>query len=346
MGTRITDVDSLLVGQSVPLVPSVRRSNYAGAGQYDITDDGTLVYVPGINAGVGRLVQVRRDGRLVPLPLPEAAFLRFTPSPDGLRLAAVVEGVQQQELRVYDLRTGAYDTHARGFFIGPPAWSADGNRLAYKYADEPNRDAVVELRLDSPEAPRVLLARDPPAMMQVSGYLGDMLLVGSNIPGLSAMLVDPTASPPRIDSLGLSSLHLSISPDRRWLAYQPQGTTEIYLQPWPARDRRYLIDGAGFEPRWTSAAELVYLRPTSADSSRSVALWRLRVDASRRPPVGERELVVRDSRFADTPGWSHASTTDGGLIYLQTPDENLGYYFRAVPGWVTAMKRAVEGANR
>jgi hypothetical protein len=33
-------------------------------------------------------------------------------------------------------------------------------------------------------------------------------------------------------------------------------------------------------------------------------------------------------------------------VYLQATAENLGYYLRVIPNWVTAMKRAVDEANR
>jgi len=56
--------------------------------------------------------------------------------------------------------------------------------------------------------------------------------------------------------------------------------------------------------------------------------------------------VVRDPRFADTPGWSTAATPNGEVIYLQSPSENLGFYLRVIPGWVGQMKRAVDAANR
>jgi len=83
MATRFEDLDSLTVGRSVALVPGVRRTTYSGAGQFDITHSGALVYVPGINAEMGRLVRWSSDGRTVPLLVDEAVHLRFTPSPDG-----------------------------------------------------------------------------------------------------------------------------------------------------------------------------------------------------------------------------------------------------------------------
>jgi serine/threonine-protein kinase len=347
MGTRITDLDSLSVGRSVPLVPMVRRSGYSGIGQYDLTDDGTLTYIPGINADIGRLVRLTRDGRLVPLPVEEAAYLRYALSPDGRKLAAVAEGLQHQELKVFDLEGGTHETYDTGFFIGALAWSPDGSALAYRKSGDPGEESLLLRRLDSPGKPIPVLTHRPPLPIQVSSYLAaDFLLVGSASPQGGAVIVDPTRTPAAVDSVGLAAFFVSISPDRRWIAYQNLGVTGVHLQPWPALDRRYLVDADGTEPRWASSTELVYLSQYRAAGVIAASLYRTRIGANASSPVGSRELMVRDPRFADTPGWSLALTTSGELIYLQSPTENSGFYVRVIPGWVDRMNRAVDAANR
>jgi hypothetical protein len=347
MGTRFADLDSFTVGRSVPLVPMVRRSGYSGIGQYDIADDGTLTYVPGINADIARLVRLTRDGRLVPLPVEEAAYLRYAPSPDGRRLATVAEGLKHQELKVFDLEGGTKETLDSAFHIGPMAWSPDGDALAYRKSDDPGEESLLLRRLDSPDRPISLLSNRPPLPLQVSSWLGaDFLLVGSSSPQSGAMIVNPTRTPATVDSVGINAFFVSISPDRRWVAYQNLGVTGVHLQPWPALDRRYLVDADGTEPRWASSTELVYLSQYRAAGVIAASLYRTRIGANASAPVGSRELMVRDPRFADTPGWSLALTTGGELIYLQSPTENSGFYVRAIPGWVDRMKRAVDAANR
>ncbi len=347
MGTSITDLDSLAFGRSVPLVPMVRRSGYSGVGQFDIADDGTLTYVPGINADIGRLVRVARDGRLVQLPVEAAAYLRFTPSPDGRRLAAVAQGLQQQELKAFDLEGGTKETLDTAFYIGAPSWSPDGSALAYRRSDDPDEESLLLRRLDSPDRPLSLLSNRPPLALQVSSWLApDFLLVGRLSSQGGAVIVDPTRTPATVDSVGIRTFFVSISPDRRWIAYQIPGVTGVHLQPWPARDRRYLVDADGTEPRWASSTELVYLSQYRAAGVIAASVYRTRIDPTARSPVGSRELIVRDPRFADTPGWSTATTPSGELIYLQSPSENLGFYLRVIPGWVGQMKRAVDAANR
>ena len=350
MGTRFENMDSLTVGKSVALVPMVRRSSYSGAGHYDITKAGALAYVPGINAEVGRLVRWSGDGRTVPLPVEEAVHLRFTPSPDGQRLATVVEGIQQEELRIYNLRTGTRETVDQGFYVGTVSWSPDGRQIAYRKQeyDHPEAEQLLLRRLDSPGKPRVLLSSKEVMGLQPSSYLAEnFLLVGAGWHGTPPMVLDPTVTPPRVDSLPLFNYFVSISPDRKWIAYQNQGARGIVLQPFPSLDRRYQVDAKGGEPRWRSATELVFFSTSTAGStSQRQSFSRVRIDGSSGTPVGKPEILFTDPRFADTPGWSHAITTGGDIIYLQTPAENLGYYVRVVPGWVQQMKRAVDAANR
>jgi len=341
MATRIESLDSLTVGRSVSLVPGVRSEDYTGTGQFDLTRDGTLVYLPGTNAAVGRLVRIAGDGRIEPLPVEEAAHLRFRESPDGRRLATVVEGIQQQELRVYDLQAGTHQTVAEGAFIDVPVFGPRGDRIAYAVSEEPGRESLVSRLLDSSEPPRVLATIAPSVTLRPSMYLSaDSLLVG--VPGgRSALIVD---SEGRVDSLGLSAgQFLSISPDHHWIAYQGSSAGDLTLQPWPALDHRYAVAARGIEPQWLSATELVYAEQTDEGD------WEfheVRIHPGADPPVGAPELLGVAPQFSQTPGWSWAVGHDGGLIYLQSPAEREEHYFRVVPGWVKRMERAVDEANR
>ncbi len=341
MATRIESLDSLTVGRSVSLVPGVRSEDYTGTGQFDLTRDGTLVYLPGTNAAVGRLVRIAADGRIEPLPVEQAAHLRFRESPDGRRLATVVEGIQQQELRVYDLPAGTHQTVAEGSFIDVPVFSPRGDRIAYSVSEEPGRESLVSRLLDSSKPPRVLATVEPPVTLQPSMYLSeDSLLVG--VPGgRSAMIVD---SEGRIDSLGLATgQFLSISPDHRWIAYQGSSAGDLTLQPWPALDHRYLVAARGNEPQWLSATELVYTEQTDEGN------WEfheVRIHPGADPPVGAPELIAVAPQFSQTPGWSWAVGHGGDLIYLESPAEREEHYFRVVPGWVKRMEHAVDGANQ
>ena len=160
------------------------------------------------------------------------------------------------------------------------------------------------------------------------------------------LVIDPSRTPASIDTVPLESYFATISPDRRWIAYQTRGTTGVYLQPWPALDRRYLVSPDGTEPRWSLANEILFVSQYRVSGLMAASFFRTRVGEDPGAPVGTSTLITRDPLFNDTPGWSHAPTRDGGLLYLQSPSENLGHYLRVVPDWVKQMKRAVDAANR
>ena len=347
--TKFTNRDSLIVGRSVSLVPAARRTAYTGGGQFDLTRDGALVYLPGVNAEVGHLVRRPSSGTAIALPIDAAAFLRFTPSPDGKRLAAVVQGVQRQELWLYDLRTGTHETLDQALYVSSASWSPDGRRLAYrKYDfDDPDTESLMLRRVDSPGAPRMLITSKVPIGMVPSSYLADnFLLVGVGMTGGTDMIIDPSADPARVDSLPLRAGFVSISPDRKWIAYTSQSATGVNVQPWPALDRKYTVDVVGREPLWHGANELVWFSYVGGKGSPSQTFNRVRMDGPADSPVGAREVLFTDPRFVDTPGWSHAVMPGGDAVYLQATAENLGYYVRVIPHWVASMKRAVDAANR
>ena len=347
--TKFTNRDSLAVGRSVSLVSQARRTAYTGGGQFDLTRDGALVYVPGVNAEVGRLVRRASGGTAMPLPIDAAAFLRFTPGPDGQRLAAVVQGAQWQELRLYNLRTGTHETLDQALYVSSASWSPDGRRLVYrKYdVDDPDTESLMLRRVDSPEAPRVLLTSKVAIGMVPSSWLADnFLLVGVGFASGTDMIIDPTTDPARIDSLALRTNFVSISPDRKWIAYTKQAATGVSVQPWPAMDRKYTVDMVGREPLWHGANELVYFSYVGGKGLPSQTFNRVRMDGPADAPVGAREVLFTDPRFIDTPGWSHSVMPSGDAVYLQATAENLAYYVRVIPGWVAAMKRAVDEANK
>jgi hypothetical protein len=340
-GTRVIDLDSGRVGRSVPLVPGVRRAVYTGAGQYALSADGTLAYVPGTDASVGRIVRLGSDGRPAPLNVDAAAHLRFSMHPGGRYFATTVQRTQDQELRLYDLRDGSYESVDRGLYVGSVRWSPDGRHFAYWYRRTPEDNTLRYRALNSPEAPRTLLRTAQDIGGNVAGFLSpDSLLVGVAERETPVLLIDPTVDPARVDSLGFESFFLATSPDRRWLAVQRLGAPGVRLQPWPARDRQWLVDADGFEPLWRSSTGLVYTTVTRG------AFFEVTIDPAAENPIAARDQIVDDPRFIDTPGWSYAFAPDGDLLYLRAPEEHPGYYVRLVPGWVEQMKAAVDAANR
>ena len=258
-----------------------------------------------------------------------------------------MDGIQEQELRIYDIETGNYQIQDQALTISTPRWSPDGDHLIYQRSADPSQDEVVRLRLNYADGPQVLLAGDPRGYYHPTTYLADTLMIMGawSGGGATAAVLNPSASPPEVRDLGIRAGFVELSPDARWIAYQNEGQTGIQLLPWPEMDLRYTVDPEGGDPKWVSAYELAYWSPVT-ETFTGASLYRIPIFSDRANPIGERKLVITDPRFADTPGPSFALLSNGDLAYKQTPTENLGLYFRVVPGWVEEMKARVDEANR
>jgi serine/threonine-protein kinase len=347
-GTRIRSLDPFVVGSSVPLFSGLRRESYTGTGQYDVSEDGTLVYVDGGNAEVGRFVQVPGQGDRVaaPLPIEPSLIVRWAPSPDGRRLAAVVEELQVQQLRVYDLSTGAHSVWQEAHRIGQPRWTPDGRELVVPLFSDPRSAVLVMGSPDDVRPPRTLIESGRADSWPSTFLDEETLLLGSG-DGTPASVLHLTTDSVTVDYLPMTSLFISASPDGEFLVFQADGASEIFLQRYPGVGSRYPISDVGVDPSWVSSTAFVYYVTRAGLGLGPGVEWRrVTVDDG---PDGVRwseEVWFTDPDFIDTPGPSYIVTPDEGFIYVQSLDvTDVGRYVRVIPDWVEQMKRAVDEAN-
>ena len=145
------------------MLSGVRREAI-GEGQFDLAANGTLVFAPGVDGTVGRIVRLLPGKQPEPLPLATADFQRFDLSRDGRWLAAVVQGPVENELRQYDLRNGQNFTWLRGEYLRHPLWDPSG---------EP------EIIIGAREGDRYAVLRGAPS----SGAQADTILTGTSTTG-------------------------------------------------------------------------------------------------------------------------------------------------------------------
>jgi serine/threonine-protein kinase len=332
------DAASGRVGRSATVVSGMRREAYTGGGQFVVTPGGTLVYAPGPNAEIGRMVRAREGGLPQPLPIEQAAFLRYDLSPDGRRLAAAVQGVGRQELRIYDLRDGRRQVWLTAQFVGQPLRSPVGERLMVSASDS-LRHAVLIGAPGSAMPPETLMTapgegQDLPEPMD---YHSEHLVIGNIWKSGLVVRFDPTSRPLRVDTILRDARFPALSPDGRNLVYSRNSTGETFVSPYPALDRRVQVTTTATEPAWLSATEVLYW-----DGDR---WFRVRLAPGAADAAGAPELWLRDPRHADTPGWSHRVVPGRAVLYLQGPEQTRATFLRVIPHWVKQMKRAVDAAN-
>jgi eukaryotic-like serine/threonine-protein kinase len=121
-----------LAGTPIPLVEPVLMTPFGGVLDFDVSQNGTMVYTPaGTGAAARTLAWVDRQGQEEPIKAPVRAYTYPKLSPDGTRLALDVRD-QDNDIWIWDF---ARETLSRFTFDVSqdqyPVWTPDGRRLVF-----------------------------------------------------------------------------------------------------------------------------------------------------------------------------------------------------------------------
>ena len=258
------DTSSLEVtGTSVPLVEGVAVS-FTGAVNFDISDNGRVVYALG--GGPGQVqrsfVWVDRDGREEPVSAEPADYQEFSLSSDGTRVAVRVQG-DDPRVQIVDLtrdRTTRLTFESDNVGALFPTWTPDGTHVAFGAPLSWKRldgSGEIETLNDVPQ--RFPQAFSPDGTKLVFEDRTD----GTDL-GMLALEGDRTSA--LLLNEEFRSADATLSPDGRWLAYRSNetGQNEIYVRPFPevkAGNWQISSDGGGW-PLWNPLGdELFYKGP-------------------------------------------------------------------------------------
>jgi len=326
-----------------------------GAAQFDVADDGTLVYAPGgvMPDVMRRLVRVDRSGRVEPLGAPaKAGYAVLQLSPDDRRVAVTAREGLTWSLWVYDLERGTLTQP----FPSPdgamlwPRWQPDGARLAFTWVRGDEADLHV-VNADGSGAPEALTrtrtmksasawAPDGRAILSAEG--GDVALLAREAGGWTSR---PLLAAPAAEECA------SVSPDGRWLAYASNetGRDEVYLQRFPGLGAKVQVstDG-GYSPVWSrDGRELFYAR--ERPDAYTGDLWAVAVGPGEPPRLGPpRRLFDLEERrlWPSSLVSGFGVARDGRFYFPQTLESPPGEprQLHLVQGWASELRRrAPEG---
>jgi serine/threonine-protein kinase len=255
------DLDRLEVtGAPVQVLEGVATDPKNGNAGFAISSEGTLVYAPGGAMGVHhRLVWADRQGRIEPATELTAALHSPRLSPDGERIALVVEGAMGH-LAAYDVPRGTLTRLTFEENVRTAIWTPGGTRLTYSWHSE-----LFWQPADGSGAPEELGQKGEVGSWSPDGkFLAFVAFVpggdGSDV-WLLPFSGDRT---PRSLIDGKSNQYdPEISPDGRWLAYgsNESGRDEVYVREFPGLGQKTQISrNGGVSPRWSrDGRELFYV---------------------------------------------------------------------------------------
>ena len=259
------DLQRLTVGGTpVPVAEGVMQTISNGLAQYSVSENGTLAYVSGgIQGGQNTLVWVDRKGAEQPLPAPPHTYRSPRVSPDGKRVAVVLDDVGGQGW-IYDI---VRDTLTRLTFeaggTSVLAWTRDGTRLAFNsggtlnlYWQAADGSGKAE-RLTTSENQQLPLSWTPDGQTLAYAELGPTTSWDAWVLRLSDRKAQPFLRTSFYEAAP------SFSPDGHWLAYvsDESGRFEIYVQPYPGPGGKYQISTeGGTEPVWNRNGRELFFR--------------------------------------------------------------------------------------
>jgi eukaryotic-like serine/threonine-protein kinase len=250
-------------GPSVRVVDSV-QSRYGGAADFDVSQEGALVYLPS-RAESRAVVWVDLHGNITPILPDRGSYSSPRISPDGTQLAIVARARDgARDIWIHDLRQGTRTQLTKEGASFDPVWGPDGREILYASARlGPSR--LFRVSANGSSAPQHLNTGDFAAYPlswspdgRLIAYHEENTSTGHDLWIRSA---DGTRVPFR--TTPFSEIDATFSPDGRALAYasNESGRFEVYVEPFPSRKPpRTVSTGGGCQPRWSRDGRALYYR--------------------------------------------------------------------------------------
>jgi hypothetical protein len=220
-----------------------------GAGQFAVSDSGTLLYAVGGGGPIRQrtFVWVDRTGAARPLEaVPPGPYLSPRLSPDGQKIAATVRrgASRSTDVWMYDVLRGS-PTRLTFDGGGGPIWSPDGKRLVLHglYSISADGSGKPERLVTSDEGQTVsswASATNTIAFLQRPGVEGSSR-------GIWVLPMSGDRKPRLFLESRFTLRYPEFSPDGQWMAYSSteSGSQEVYVQPYPGPGEKTRISTAG-----------------------------------------------------------------------------------------------------
>ena len=282
---------------------STSVSGDTGAGQFSLSESGSLVYLPGgiVPDREESLFWVDRNGKAEEIPVSPRPFYAPRLSPDEQQLTFSTLGIMNQSVWTYGTSRGGLSrltTEGQNLMA---IWTPDGKRVTFSSGTAGPQNLFWKPADGSGPAERLTTSEHVQRASSWSpdgrtlAFLEILSDVNIDIWTLSfengAVKTRPFLQSPSLKRWA------EFSPDGRWLAYgsNESGRDEVYVQPFPGPGGRQQVSTeGGREPAWAhNGREMYYLAP-----GLNGALKMMAVDVALQPTfTAGKPRVLFEGRF-------------------------------------------------
>jgi serine/threonine-protein kinase len=309
-----------VIGHPVALVDNLMQTFSTnsglntGAGQFGISETGSLIYAEGgvIPDMKNSLVWV--DQRGIEQPVTDLQFPYFAPrlSPDGQKIAYLT-AAREWQVWVYDLVRGTNSRLTDQGMAGFPIWTLDGKRLLFGWAKSLAKNLCSQPYDGSSPMERLTTS-------ELDQDVGSWSSDGKTV-ALAGLHPDTRFDIDLLDAQSgrvtpflnsqFNETYPEFSPDSRWLAYTSaeSGRNEVYVRPFPAPGIKQQVSSEGGEQplwarngrqlfyRWQDQVWAVDVRTDGGFSTSKPRLLYEKAGYSRGSPIRSYDLCPDGQRF-------------------------------------------------
>jgi serine/threonine-protein kinase len=334
-----------VAGPAVTLIEGIRIEEW-GAAQFAFSTEGTLVYVSGGPAWIGKLTWVDHQGMSKALAAPPQAYGPISLSPDGQRLAVTVVGATS-DVWVYELTRGTFTRLTVEGSNYRPVWTPDGRRIVYQRSIGPNKFQMVWQLADGSGAEEVLTTSDYPWSPATFSPNGKLLAFQRNDPDtgvdLSILPLEGDRQPYSWLKTKFNEWGAAFSRDGKWVAYtsDESGQYEIYVRSFAdAGGKRQISTAGGEEVTWSPDGGALFYREGRKWMSVAVQTQaEFRADAPK---------MIFEGPYLNVPGVSYDVAPDGRHFIVNEENQKQAptTQLNVVLNWFEELKRRVPAGKK